>query len=76
MPPNDYCACHALPDEWMSFIPNLKEYNEKIENLILLNRSHSEGISELESGFSRGSKRRSLRSPRKSIRSNISNSSN
>lgn len=45
IPPSDYCACHALPDEWIKLIPNLIEYSEKLENLIILNKSTSENIS-------------------------------
>ena len=31
IPPDDYCACDGLLDEWIRLIPNIKEYNRVFE---------------------------------------------
>ena len=37
IPPEEYCASDGLLDEWIALIPNIKEYNEKLEEKILTN---------------------------------------
>lgn len=39
IPPNEYCACDALHDEWMNLMPNVVECNDRIEHLIMINKS-------------------------------------
>eukprot|EP00347_Sterkiella_histriomuscorum_P019089 403342991 len=32
IPPNDYCACDGLPEEWISLIPNINQQTQKFKD--------------------------------------------